>query len=512
MVGFRQASASQKALLVSPTMLFRFGETIVPATLSAARSFQLHRGRVPRRHPHESFSTGTRPFTCLAALPPDSDLLLRWKTAVSKVSLCKVLPLGFGGFADANTGAWYGDRILSAAIAKELRSLADTHTPGQLTEIYGAASSNENMAAHIDLILPPCLLDAIGPPQSEALQVHDYGTMLEACVKEVAGEDDGAVSELARFLLSSVTHNPRSNSLGAAAESDNLGSGGFEDTRYVSLVHRVVTNPKGRLLELGGVVWSERVGGSDHAPRFLGVAELMGVRREEMGSSMKAAEKAAAMAVLTAAGFADSGYGTQRVRFNTAWHSAGEEAERGQQQQQQQQQESSSGEEESERGGAAERGLWMQPLVLGDEHRVADPKHGEDLPTWFQRKATVHRCLLAPDIFPEAIRSVEVWSGSVAGGKIGLIRVETESHGTRVFVSPQPEPSRNKAHVSASREAQRFICFAAGLPAATDDDDSDDAAELEALHGLEQPWGALLRSSLRIRTEAVFPKKRLQAP
>ena len=57
----------------------------------------------------------------------------------------------------------------------------------------------------------------------------------------------------------------------------------------------MVNNAKGKLLELGGTLTSERAGGSDHEPVFLAVAELGGQRMstKAAGSKLSVEQRAA---------------------------------------------------------------------------------------------------------------------------------------------------------------------------------------------------------------------------
>mmetsp|Transcript_23081 Transcript_23081/g.64094 ORF Transcript_23081/g.64094 Transcript_23081/m.64094 type:complete len:461 (-) Transcript_23081:501-1883(-) len=388
------------------------------------------------------FIRNFRAFSCATA-PEAGSGLARWRQAAAKVPPVQVLPLGFFGTAAANTAAWYGDRILSAAIARELRGLARSCSPGQLTAIYSAAASNENMAVHIDLLLPPCLLDTIPPLQSAAMQVHDYGTMLEACIQAVADEDPEAVAELARFLVSSVMRTGVDTSADSVDEELKGAEFGTEDGPPWMLDG----NPKGRLLELGGELTCERVGGLEHAPVFLAEARIEEHSAQARGGSKKAAEKEAAAAVLSESlaklGVASPWHvaGPQRFRLDAA--AVMEEAAKVRQQ--------------AELQGLVEASLTWKPVFRSPEHLAANLKGGEDVPTWFRRKANIHRCLCSPAVFPEAIRSTQAWTGRVTDGEVAMVRVETVADGTRLFVTARPAASSAMAQKKVSQQAHQYI-------------------------------------------------------
>ena len=292
--------------------------------------------------------------------------------------LHKVLPLGLGGFADANTAAWFGDKALSFAVMKELRgSPAESGGAQYLTSIHNAAINNEKLAAVIDAILPRRLLERIPPGSS--MQVHDRGTMVEACVDAVAKDDPAAVDELARFLVMTCVASEGGSS--SSSSSSSIGD------------HPVEGNPKGKLLELGGELSCEVVGGLQHAPVFLAEAKLrlpdggmLSARAE--GTSKKGAERAAAEEVLREGGLNVMVQPKQRVRLAEA---ASAEAESLQTQ-----------------AELADGGFEWVEVVLRPEDLSANLEAGETLPEWFGRRVTMHRCILAPRIFPELVQSVQV--------------------------------------------------------------------------------------------------------
>ena len=176
-----------------------------------------------------------------------------WHAEVCKVAASSVLPLGLGGERDVRVAAWRGDKILAMAIATELEEVTclqndRSDTVGSLTARFAAAVSNRNMAENLDILLPPHLLEVVPQKEQRARQDHDCGTLIEACVAEVqSAGGEYAIAELARFLV--------------AAAGVGTGSGDANCLRE--------SNPKGALLEMGGNVSSELVGGiCSHAPAY----------------------------------------------------------------------------------------------------------------------------------------------------------------------------------------------------------------------------------------------------
>lgn len=212
-----------------------------------------------------------------------------WSAAVGRLEAEQVLPLGFGGVAAANTAAWHGDKILGAAIAGELRSHGLTEVD-QLSRAYAVVSSNANLAANVDALLPNSLLAQI-PMERRLLQEHDCGTIVEACVDLVANAGNAAaIDELARYLVASV---------GTA-----------------SAIAEVPTNPKSMLIELGGSLSSDLAGGSAHMPVYRAEATLGDLYAEAQGGSKKGAERDAATTVLQKTGIDCAAQLTQRQRLD----------------------------------------------------------------------------------------------------------------------------------------------------------------------------------------------------
>jgi len=86
-----------------------------------------------------------------------------------------LLPTAFGGSAKAATAAWHGDKLLNAAIAKELEVQAPHCDVGQLTRWASKAASNQVMATHISELLPSKLMKLL-PTAAQERQVCESRT------------------------------------------------------------------------------------------------------------------------------------------------------------------------------------------------------------------------------------------------------------------------------------------------------------------------------------------------
>ena len=183
----------------------------------------------------------------------------------------KILPLLLGGERDQAYAAFKGDKLLGAAAIKALMKnendannvLAENggqqqqHSRGSATRLVSMALSNSFMAANVEMILPEYVEDAKG------LSDHQVGTMLEAAVAQVHEADEAAVLDLASWLITTAADQPD-------------------------------PNVKGSLLNLGGTVEAERIGGSDHAAVFQATATYREHAAVATGESKKKAEQLAA--------------------------------------------------------------------------------------------------------------------------------------------------------------------------------------------------------------------------
>ena len=196
--------------------------------------------------------------------------LTEWHRAVASVSREKLLPLGLGAATNAaNVNAFYGDKLLGAAVARELRHV-EPNEEGYMTIVFEEATSNKNLAEKLRQILPT-QSDGIADIISQHHQQHDAGTMVEAAVTAVhdAGGGDAAIRNLARWLVSQAIS--------------------------IAATH----NSKGRLLGLGGKLEAVRIEGfPQHAPQFRAVATLNGKSAEAIGGTRKQAEMVASALLL----------------------------------------------------------------------------------------------------------------------------------------------------------------------------------------------------------------------
>lgn len=185
---------------------------------------------------------------------------VKWQSAVSKISPDLILSSNSQKFA-----AFYGDKILGAAVADWIMNQSDTiKSHSQASEFTARVLSNKFFAKRIDTILPfEFYQDA-----AKLVNEHSVGTMVEAAVAETMKEDKNAVKDLVEWLIEE-----------AAADEEFF-------------------NAKGRLAELGGVVTATRIGGEDHSPQFQAIAALEGISEESIASTKKSAEQAAALLCL----------------------------------------------------------------------------------------------------------------------------------------------------------------------------------------------------------------------
>lgn len=175
-------------------------------------------------------------------------LVTKWQHAVSSIPIARILPLG----NEADVAAFYGNKVLGAAVAAQQQSESERGaTLASLTHLHFAATSNEMMRSHFPDVLPLVAAD------SEGWDARSAGIMLEAAVAAVQAEKDGgeAVADLARWLL----HTARD-------EQHGLNSNGTSEETQDDAVRK--------LLELGGTVSAEHVGGTDDEPIFSAVAVL----------------------------------------------------------------------------------------------------------------------------------------------------------------------------------------------------------------------------------------------
>lgn len=196
--------------------------------------------------------------------PPcsESAMIKRWQVAASSIPRSLILPV-CGFRPDQNFAAWQGDKIIGAIAAKVLSTSSKQHTKTSATLLTSIAFSNSFFKENVDSILPD-LHDCVAH-----LSDRNVGTIVEAAVCKIFQDDASAVEDLTRWLITKAEE--------------------VQDS-----------NPKGRLLELGGRVdASTRVGGEDHGPLFQARAEFEGYTTTGEGTSKKKAEQNAAEKLLS---------------------------------------------------------------------------------------------------------------------------------------------------------------------------------------------------------------------
>jgi len=212
-------------------------------------------------------------------------LVTAWQHMVGDVPLEKILPLGFGGSTDVRVAAFYGDKVLGAALALAQQRAPGVQTVGSLTHTQSLAASNGFLHSRLGEILPrhAAAFDRSylrDPSHGD----HGAGTMVEAAVAAVHATDatGAAVADLAEWLVREAQAAPSEPKPGTQMD-------------------RHAVNAKGQLLELGGKVVSERVGGPDHEPIFRAFATVEGQSTtvELRTSSRKAEQQAAAQLLRT---------------------------------------------------------------------------------------------------------------------------------------------------------------------------------------------------------------------
>jgi hypothetical protein len=207
-----------------------------------------------------------------------------WHKALAKVPPDRILPKGDGRFQKIE--AFVGDKLLGAAFAKWIRSQKKKPTDfttndtnnnvddveylydrGEATILASVVLSNKFMADRLFQILPdPAYKDWAnsGPAWSTSV----LGSLVEASVTAV--ENVEAVDNLTEWLI-------------AQAKEEGL---------------KQTFDVKGSLLQMGGSVMVERVGGRDSEPIYLAKASLDGTSAKALRGSKRLAERTAAMTCL----------------------------------------------------------------------------------------------------------------------------------------------------------------------------------------------------------------------
>ena len=184
--------------------------------------------------------------------------------------------------ADLKRAAFFGDKLLgwAVALAQQRRDTSAKATMEELAVLHSKARCSKFLHSKRADILP---MHAHWESQSQGHPPshHQAGTMVEAVVASV--HDEGgheAIADLAAWLVDQA---------GAAAAAESSPS----------------VAAKTKLLELGGTVSVERVGGPDHEPIFQAVAELAGQRVMAKAAGTKSSIERRVAAQLLNTVFAD---------------------------------------------------------------------------------------------------------------------------------------------------------------------------------------------------------------
>ena len=95
-----------------------------------------------------------------------------------------VMPMGFGGSVNVDDAAWLGDKFLGIAVAEVLVANG-VRGRDDLTHRHSMLVSNANLARRIMEVLPEHLTTLLPSQSACARQVHDCGTVVEACANFV---------------------------------------------------------------------------------------------------------------------------------------------------------------------------------------------------------------------------------------------------------------------------------------------------------------------------------------
>ena len=343
----------------------------------------------------------------------------------------QVIPLGFGGPASVEDAAWLGDKHLSIAVANVLVAHG-VHGKEDLTRRHSAIVSNANMARRMREILPDHLVALLPSQAACALQTHDCGTTVEACVNFVLKAGHGVeLTHLAEYLYS-------------AGERDAV----LPPAGEAAAPSRQETNPKGRLKILDHEAdWTfAQVQPEQNTPPLWRATLLTkGKLFTATDTSKKLASTATAVLALADMGVTASADPTRALALEERHRVARAATER-------------LARTTSETGGK----LLLSPVTVEARHLSPNLKDGETPLAWFQRECTPHRLACAPVLFPLAVQAVHIWQAHVQEvghlAVIIVVPVDTEGWGPpTIHVTPQPEESKNKAQQTASKTAHEFI-------------------------------------------------------
>ena len=346
----------------------------------------------------------------------------------------QVIPLGFGGPASVDDAAWLGDKHLGIAVADVLVAHG-VHGKEDLTRRHSAIVSNANMARRMREILPDHLVALLPSQATCALQTHDCGTTVEACVHFVLKAGHGIeLTQLAEYLYS-------------AGERDAV----LPPAGDAAAPSRPETNPKGRLVHLDrDADWTYAPVAPEQNTPALWSATLLtkGKQFTATATTKKLASTATAVLALADMGVTASADPTRALALEERHRVARAATER-------------LARTTSETGGK----LLLSPVTVEARHLRPNLKDGETPLAWFQRKCSPHRLACAPVLFPLAVQAVHIWQAHVqeVGHLTVIIVVPVDQEEARewgaptIHVTPQPEASKNKAQQTACKAAQACI-------------------------------------------------------
>lgn len=215
-----------------------------------------------------------------------------WRPAAACVELKKLLP---PSCADVRVSAFFGDKLLSAAVASALQRTRGAQPDlRDLSNMHVLVTDKSFLLTHLNHILPDHVDDF---PRDLPNAAERARTMVHSAVAEVhAADGAAAVTELGEWLVAKVLHamfaqNTHVSLPDSGAAGQHLPSGAeagktaahtseLGELQVAGLADAAApffsTNAKDRVLELGGTVSCDRRGGTDDAPLFNAVAELNG--------------------------------------------------------------------------------------------------------------------------------------------------------------------------------------------------------------------------------------------
>ena len=182
-----------------------------------------------------------------------------------------------GGHRGQKFKAWYGDKVLNAAVAREL--MKEKHRPRHNAVMYhGSAVSNWFLSIKAKTLLPNLPNEIIAPSCWNRLSEHQLGTIVENAVAEVNDCDEDAVKDLAAYLVDIVKQFPTNR-----------------------------LNFRSRFKKLGGVVESYQKKGDDDGldPLFEATARIRNRKARGVARAKSNSEKMAILSLLTKMGVVD---------------------------------------------------------------------------------------------------------------------------------------------------------------------------------------------------------------